>query len=253
MFKNLEQKKKLTSKVAFVTGGSRGIGSGIVRRLAADGAGVAFTYVGSKDRAEELVRVVKEEGGRAFAIKADSSLADDVTRAVEATVKEFGRLDILVNNAGVATIAPVEEFSLAEFDRIMNINVRGVFLATQAALRHIGQGGRIINIGSVNSDAVPFAGASVYAMSKGAVASFTRGLARDLAPRGITVNNVQPGPIETEMNPATGPFADVMHSFMALKHHGKVEDVGSLVAFLASDEAGFITGTGIKVDGGFDA
>ena len=243
----------LTGKVALVTGGSRGLGAAIAKRLAADGAAVALTYTSSPQKADEIVRVIESGGGRALAIRADSADVGAVKNAVAETVKAFGSLDILVNNAGVAALAPIDEFKLEEFDRLIAVNVRGVFVAVQEAIRHMNQGGRIINIGSVNSDLVPFAGGSVYALTKGAVASFTRGLARDLGPRGITVNNIQPGPVDTDMNPADGPFAAQMKGFIAVQRYGRGDEVAGMVSYLASPEAAFVTGASLKIDGGFTA
>jgi 3-oxoacyl-[acyl-carrier protein] reductase len=245
--------KKLADKVAVVTGGSKGIGAAIVKRLAEDGASVAFTYASSPQKAQEVARAVESSGARALALRADSADANEVKNAIAETVKTFGRIDILVNNAGVAALAPIDQFSVEEFDRLISINVKGVFLATHAAIPHMSEGGRVIMIGSVNSDLVPFVGGSVYALTKGAVAGFTRGLARDLGPRGITVNNIQPGPVDTEMNPADGPFADTLKGMMALHRYGSVDEVAGLVSYLASEEAGYITGASIKIDGGFAA
>lgn len=242
---------KLSSHVALVTGGSRGIGAAIAKRLAAEGAAVAITYTSAPAKADEVVAAIQAAGGQALAIRADSSDAEAVKNAIAATVSAFGRLDVLVNNAGVALIAPLEQFSLDDFDRLMAVNVRGVFVATQEAARHMTEGGRIIMIGSVNADRMPFAGGSVYAMSKAAVAGFTRGLARDLGPRGITVNTVQPGPVDTDMNPATGPFAETLKSLMALNRYGHGDEIAGMVAYLASPEAGFITGASFTIDGGF--
>lgn len=244
---------KLKNKVALITGGSRNIGAAIAKRLAEDGAAVAITYTSSPAKAEEVVNEIESAGGKALAIKADSTDAEAIKNAVAETVKTFGRLDILVNNAGGVTLAPIEEFKIEDFDHLLALNVKGVFVATQEAVRHLGEGGRVINIGSVNSDSMPFAGGSVYALTKGAVASFTRGLARDLAPRGITANNIQPGPVDTDMNPADGPFADILKGYMALKRYGRGDEIAGLVSYLASSEAGFITGASIKIDGGFDA
>ncbi|MDZ8187416.1 MAG: 3-oxoacyl-ACP reductase family protein [Nostoc sp. ChiSLP02] len=244
---------KLTGKVALVTGGSRGLGAAIAKRLADDGAAVALTYTSSPQKADEVVRAIESAGGRALAIRADSADVEAVKNAVAETVKAFGRLDILVNNAGVAALAPIDEFSLEEFDRLVAVNIKGVFVATQEAIRHMGEGGRIINIGSVNSDLVPFTGGSVYALTKGAIASFTRGLARDLGPRGITVNNIQPGPVDTDMNPAEGSFAEGIKKITALQRYGHSEEIAGMVSYLASDEAGFITGASLKIDGGFTA
>ncbi|NEU80271.1 3-oxoacyl-ACP reductase family protein [Nostoc sp. UIC 10630] len=245
--------KKLTGKVALVTGGSRGLGAAIAKRLAKDGAAVALTYTSSPQKADEVVLAIETAGGQAKALRADSANVEAVKNAVADTVKAFGRLDILVNNAGVATLAPIDQFSMDDFDRLIAVNIKGVFVATQEAVRHMGEGGRIVMIGSVNSDIMPFAGGSVYALTKGAIASFTRGLARDLGPRGITVNNIQPGPIDTDMNPAEGPFADTMKSMIALQRYGRTEEVAEMVSYLASAEAGFITGASLKIDGGFSA
>jgi 3-oxoacyl-[acyl-carrier protein] reductase len=189
--------KKLTAKVALVTGGSRGIGAAIAMRLAQDGAAVAITYASAQQKADEVVRAIEAAGGRALAIRADSAAVAAVKSAVVETVRTLGRLDVLVNNAGIAVVAPLEAFSLDDFDRMVAVNMRGVFVAIQEVSRHMGEGGRIITIGSVNADRMPFPGGGVYAMTKAAVAGLTRGLARDLGPRGITVNNVQPGPVDT--------------------------------------------------------
>ena len=241
----------LNGKVALVTGGSRGIGAAIAKRLAGDGAAVAVTYSGSQEKADEVVREIESSGGRAIAIRANSADAEAVRAAVDETAKTLGRLDILVNNAGVANIAPIDEFTLEDFDRLMAINVRAVFVAAKEASRHMGEGGRIITIGSVNADRVPFVGGSVYGMSKAAVAGFTRGLARDLGPRGITVNTIQPGPVDTEMNPADGPFAAVLLPTLAIRRYGHVDEIASLVGFLAGPDAGYITGAALSIDGGF--
>ncbi|MBK7405522.1 MAG: 3-oxoacyl-ACP reductase FabG [Phycisphaerales bacterium] len=245
--------KTLDGKVALVTGGSRSIGAAIAERLASEGASVAITYASSAPAAEGVVGRIAGSGGRAIAIRADSADAGAVQGAVRETVERLGGLDILVNNAGVAELAPIDEFSDAQFARSMAINVHAVFYACREAAKHMGRGGRIIQIGSVNSDSMPFPGGAVYAMTKGAVASFTRGLARDLGPRGITVNTVQPGPIDTDMNPADGPFAETLKKLLALGHYGRAEDVAGLVAFLAGPEGAYITGAGLKIDGGFDA
>ncbi|MBD2681078.1 MULTISPECIES: 3-oxoacyl-ACP reductase family protein [Nostoc] len=245
--------KKLTGKVALVTGGSRGLGAAIAKRLAEDDAAVALTYTSSPQKADEVVQTIESAGGKALAIRADSADVEAVKNAVAETVKAFGRLDILVNNAGVAVLAPIDQFSLEDFDRLVAINIKGVFVATQEAVRHMGEGGRIINIGSVNSDLVPFAGGSVYALTKGAIASFTRGLARDLGPRGITVNNIQPGPVDTDMNPADGSFADNIKGMTALQRYGQSDEIAGMVSYLASAEAGFVTGASLNIDGGFTA
>ncbi|MEH2010046.1 3-oxoacyl-ACP reductase family protein [Nostoc sp.] len=245
--------KTLAGKVALVTGGSRGLGAAIAKRLAHDGAAVALTYTSSPQKADEVVLAIEAAGGKALALAADSADVEAVKHAVAETVNILGRLDILVNNAGVGAFAPIDQFSIDEFDRLVAVNIKGVFVATQEAIRHIGEGGRIIMIGSVSSDSTPFAGISVYALTKGAVASFTRGLARDLAPRGITVNNIQPGPIETDMNPAEGDFADGLKKITALGRYGQSDEVAGLVSYLASPEAAFVTGASLKIDGGITA
>ncbi|MGV2836983.1 3-oxoacyl-ACP reductase family protein, partial [Pseudomonas shirazensis] len=192
-------------------------------------------------------------GGKALALRADSADASAVQQAVQNTLEAFGRLDILVNNAGVLAVAPVAEFDLAEFDRMLAVNVRSVFVASQAAAPHLGQGGRIINIGSTNAERMPFAGGAPYAMSKSALVGLTKGLARDLGPQGVTVNNVQPGPVDTDMNPADGDFADSLIPLMAVGRYGHAEEIASFVAYLAGPEAGYITGASLTVDGGFSA
>jgi len=243
----------LDGKVALVTGGSRGIGAGIALRLAKDGAAVAITYAASRDKADAVVRSISDAGGKAIAIHADSGDAAATRAAVAETVEKLGGIDILVSNAGVANFAPLEQASLENFDRTVAVNVRAVFVGAQEAARHMKEGGRIITIGSTNADRVPFAGAAIYAMSKAAVAGLTRGLARDLGPRSITVNAVQPGPIDTDMNPADGPLSGTMRSFMALPRYGRTDDVAGMVAYLAGPEASFVTGACLMIDGGFSA
>jgi 3-oxoacyl-[acyl-carrier protein] reductase len=243
----------LTGKVALVQGGSRGIGAAIVQRLAAQGAAVAFTFVSSEDKARALQDSITATGGKALAIKADSASEQAIRAAVGKTVEAFGGLDILVNNAGVLAIAPLEEFSLEDFDRTLSINVRSVFIASQEAARHMKEGGRIINIGSTNADRMPFGGGGVYAMSKSALVGLTKGLARDLGPRGITINNVQPGPVDTDMNPADSDFAESLMGLMAVPRYGKSEEIAAMVAYLAGPEAGYVTGASLTIDGGFGA
>jgi 3-oxoacyl-[acyl-carrier protein] reductase len=240
--------KKLASKVALITGGSRGIGAAIARRLAHDGATVAITYASAEQKADEVARAIESAGGRAVAIRADSGDPRAVKNAVAETVRTLGRLDVLVNNAGIAVVAPLDQFSLDDFDRMVAVNVRAVFVAVQEASRHMSEGGRIITIGSVNADRIPFPGGGVYAMTKAAVAGLTRGLARDLGPRGITVNNVQPGPIDTDMNPADGPLAEAMKGWTALGRYGRGEEIAAMVAYLAGPEAGFVTGASLTID-----
>jgi len=243
----------LQGKVAFVQGGSRGIGAAIVKRLARDGAAVAFTYAASADRADAVVSEIAAAGGKAIAIKADSVDAAAVQQAVRQAVNSFGNLDILVNNAGVFTLGSTEELALEDLDRMLAVNVRSVFVASQEAARHMNDGGRIIHIGSTNAERVPFGGAAVYAMSKSALVGLTKGMARDLGPRGITVNNVQPGPVDTEMNPDDGDFAEQLKQLMAIGRYGKDEEIASFVAYLAGPQAGYITGASLSIDGGFSA
>jgi 3-oxoacyl-[acyl-carrier protein] reductase len=241
----------LAGRRALVTGASRGIGAEIVRRLAADGAAVAFTYGSSAAEAEKLAAEVVADGGTAVAIQADSGDPEEVAKSVDETVAQLGGLDVLVNNAGVAYISDVASLTLEQFDRLVAINVKGVFVAIQRALPHLGEGGRIINIGSINADRVPGPGLSIYAMSKGAVAGLTRALARELGPRGITVNNVQPGPIATDMNPPEGEFADAARQVMAGGKYGQPRDIAAVVGYLAGPDTGYITGANWNVDGGF--
>ncbi|WP_039786824.1 3-oxoacyl-ACP reductase family protein [Herbaspirillum huttiense] len=243
----------LANKVAFVQGGSRGIGAAIVKRLVQEGAIVAFTYVTSPDKAQALVSRVEAAGGRALAIQADSADAAALQQAIRLAAETFGRLDILVNNAGVLALGPIDEFKLEDLDRTLAVNVRSVVVATQAAVRYMGEGGRVISIGSTNADRIPFAGGAVYAMSKSALVGLTKGLARDLGARGITVNNVQPGPVDTDMNPANSDFATSLTGLMALPRYGKAEEIASFVAYLAGPEAGYITGANLMIDGGFSA
>lgn len=253
MTANLNTNLSLQDKVAFVQGGSRGIGAAIVKRLAREGALVAFTYVSSAGKAQALVNEVDAKGGRALAIQADSADSAALQQAIRIAAETFGRLDILVNNAGVLAMGPVEEFTLEDLDRTLAVNVRSVFVATQEAVRFMGDGGRVITIGSTNADRMPFAGGAVYAMSKSAIVGLTKGLARDLGPRGITVNNVQPGPVDTDMNPASGDFAETLKGLMALPRYGKDAEIASFVAYLAGPEAGYITGASLTIDGGFSA
>jgi len=249
----MNSQPKLQGKRALVTGGSRGIGAAIVKRLASEGADVALTYSSSPGRAEEVVKTAQDLGVRAVAIQADSADAGAVAGAVEQTVKELGGIDILVNNAGVALMAPLSDFKLEDFDKTFSINVRAVFVATQAAAKHMQEGGRIINIGSTNAERMPFQGGAVYAMSKSALQGLVQGLSRDLGPRGITINNVQPGPVDTELNPATGPFAETLKGLMALPRYGTVEEIAAMVAYLAGPEAAYVTGANLMIDGGFSA
>jgi len=241
----------LENKTALVTGGSRGIGAGIVRKLAREGADVAFTYVSGKEAADNLVKEIEALGRKAVAIQADSANAASVIASVETTAAQFGKIDILVNNAGVGTFGPLDTYPLEDFDKTFDINVRSVFVAIQAAVKHMGTGGRIITIGSTNATRMPFEGGGVYAASKAAVQGLTLGLSRDLGPLGITINNVQPGPVNTDLNPEDGPFADFLRTQMPVGRYAHVDEIGSFVAYLAGPDAGFITGASLNIDGGF--
>jgi 3-oxoacyl-[acyl-carrier protein] reductase len=241
---------KLTKKVALVTGGSRGIGAAIAKRLAADGAQVAITYAKDADAAASVVKAIEKSGGKAIAIQANAGDAQAVKSAVEKTVSTFGGLDVLVNNAGTAIPKAFEETTLEELDRVIDINVRGVFVATQAALKHMKSGGRIIMIGSCVGERMMTPGLVPYSATKGAVKMFTQGLSREVGSRSITVNNVQPGPIDTDLNPASGDWAAPQKAATALGRYGSVDEVAALVAFVAGPESSYITGANLTVDGG---
>jgi 3-oxoacyl-[acyl-carrier protein] reductase len=245
--------RKLEGKIALITGGSRGIGAAIAKRLAADGAKVAITYSKGADAAGSVVKEIERDGGKAIAIQADATDADAGKAAVEKTVTTFGRLDILVNNAGTAIPKTFEETTLEEMDRVLDINVRGVFIATQAALKHMKSGGRIIMIGSSVGERVLVPGLVAYSATKGAVKLFTQALSREVANRNITVNNVQPGPIDTELNPAASEWAVPQKAATALDRYGHVDEVAALVAFVAGSESSYITGANLTVDGGMNA
>lgn len=243
----------LTGKIAIVTGGSRSIGAAIAKRLAADGATVAITYNASPDRAAAVVQEIVATGGQAVALAADAGNPEAVRAAIAEVAQRFGKIDILVNNAGISLLGAPEDIAFEDFQRILAVNVTGVFVATQQALKHMGQGGRIIHIGSSMVQYAAFATASVYTLSKGALTGFSRGLVRDLGPRGITVNTVHPGPTDSDMNPADGPIADFLRPNIAMGRYGEGKDVASAVAYLASADAGFVTGAELIVDGGFTA
>ena len=243
----------LAGKVALVTGGSRGIGAAIAKRLAADGASVSITYVKDAGAASAVVKAIELIGGKALAIQADSADVEAVKGAVEKTVATFGRLDVLVNNAGTAIPKTFEETTLEEMDRVLDINIRGVFVATQAALKHMKSGARIIMIGSSVGERNNMPGLVPYSATKGAAKMFTQGLSREVGSRGITVNNIQPGPIDTDLNPAVGDWAVPQKANTALDRYGHVDEVAALVAFVASPESSYITGANLTVDGGVNA
>jgi 3-oxoacyl-[acyl-carrier protein] reductase len=245
--------KKLEGKIALITGGSRGIGAAIAKRLAAEGAKVAITYTKGAEAAASVVKEIERTGGKAIAIQADAADAKAGKAAVEKTVATFGRLDVLVNNAGTAIPKTFEETTLDEMDRVLDINVRGVFVATQAALKHMKAGGRIIMIGSSVGERVVVPGLVPYAATKGAVKIFTQALSREVGSRGITVNNVQPGPIDTDLNPGAGEWAVPQKAATALNRYGNVEEIAAMVAFVAGPESSYITGANLTVDGGMNA
>jgi 3-oxoacyl-[acyl-carrier protein] reductase len=241
----------LAGKAALVTGGSRGIGAAIVRRLAADGAAVLFTYASAEAEARKVVSAVEAEGGRALSLRADSADPQAVRGAVTLAVERFGRLDILVNNAGLIGMRRPEGYDIDEFDRMYAVNVRAPLVAAEAAQALMGEGGRIIMIGSIVADRVGVPGGAIYASTKGAIAAMTRGLARDYGPRGVTINNVQPGPIETDMNPADSPHRAWLTAQSPLGRVGQPEEIANLVAFLAGPQSSYINGASLTVDGGF--
>ncbi|MGE8659432.1 MAG: SDR family oxidoreductase [Achromobacter sp.] len=247
--------RNLDGKVAFVTGGSRGIGAAIVRRLAADGADVAFTYVSasSRDAAAALARELEAGGRRARAIQADAADPAQLRRAVEQTIAELGPVNVLVNNAGIFLAGSLDEVTLEDYERTMAINVRAPFVAIQAAQATMPEGGRIINIGSCLAERSGRAGVTLYSASKSALLGMTRGLARDLGARGITANVVHPGPIDTDMNPAAGERAGELVAVLSLPHYGEVRDIAGMVAFLAGPDGRYVTGASLAVDGGYAA
>jgi 3-oxoacyl-[acyl-carrier protein] reductase len=245
--------KKLEGKIALITGGSRGIGAAIAKRLATDGANVAITYTKGADAAASVVKEIERAGRKAIAIQADAADAEAVKAAVDKTVATLGRLDVLVNNAGTAIPKKFEETTLEEMDRMIDINIRGAFVATQAALKHMKDGGRIIMIGSCVGERMMTPGLVPYSATKGAVKMFSQGLSREVGNRGITVNNIQPGPIDTELNPAAGEWAVPQKAATALNRYGSVDDVAALVAFVAGPESSYITGANLTVDGGTNA
>lgn len=244
---------KLDGKVALITGGSRGIGAAIAKRLAADGAQVAITYTKGADAAASVVKEIEAAGQKAMAIQADATNADAVKSAIEKTVASFGQLDILVNNAGTANPKRFEDTTLEELDQLINLNFRGALITTHAALKHLKNDGRIIMMGSCVGERVMTPGLVPYSATKGAIKMFAQGLSREVGNRGITVNNIQPGPIDTELNPAAGEWAVPQKANTALNRYGRAEEVAALVAFVAGPEAAYITGANLTVDGGTNA
>ena len=245
--------KKLEGKTALVTGASRGIGAAIAKRLAADGAKVAITYARGADSAASVIKAIESAGGKAIAIQADATDPKAVQAAIDRAVNSLGKLDILVNNAGTAIPKKFEETTLEEIDQVIDLNIRGVFLTTQAALKQMNDGGRIISIGSCVGERMMTPGLVPYSATKGAIRMFTQGLSREVGDRGITVNNVQPGPSDTDLNPAAGDWAVPQKAVTALNRYGSVQEVAALVAFIASPEASYITGANLTVDGGTNA
>ena len=245
--------KKLEGKIALVTGGSRGIGAAIAKRLAADGASVAITYSKGADMAASVVKAIESSGGKAIAIQADATIPKPCRPRSTRPSARSGRLDVLVNNAGTAIPKKFEDTTLQELDQVINLNIRGVFVTTQAALKQMNDGGRIISIGSCVGERMMTPGLVPYSATKSAIRMFTQGLSREVGDRGITVNNVQPGPIDTDLNPAAGDWAVPQKAATALNRYGKAEEVAALVAFIASPEASYITGANLTVDGGTNA
>lgn len=243
----------LIGKCALVTGASRGIGAGIARALAERGADVALTYLNSPDKAADVVRAIEARGRRGLAIRADSANPVDVKRSVDEAVNYLGGIDILVNNVGIARSGPLAQMSFTDIDALLNVNARSAALAAQAAIPHLKQGARIITIGSCLAERVPYPNLTVYSMSKSALLAFTRGLARELGPQGITVNLIQPGPIDTDQNPADGEWAEPNRRLTSLGRYGKPADIGAAVTYLASPAAHFMTGSVVTVDAGFNA
>jgi len=243
----------LTGKVALVTGGSRGIGAAIARRLAKEGANVALTYHSAAKKAAIVVAEIEQAGGKALAIAADNNDPIAIQQSVTKTIAEFGQIDILINNAGILIAKPIIDLTLEDLEKTLAVNVKAVFIASQTAAEHMSKGGRIISIGSNLADRVPMQGFSLYSLSKSALIGFTKGLARDLGPSGITVNIVHPGSTNTDMNPADGAHADAQRNQMAIPQYGEPEDIAGLVTWLASDASRCITGAGFNIDGGSNA
>jgi 3-oxoacyl-[acyl-carrier protein] reductase len=243
----------LIGKRALVTGASRGIGAGIALALADRGADVVITYLKSHDKAAAIVREIEAKGRRALAVQADSGDPAAVRRSVDETVQALGGIDILVNNVGISRSAPLAEMNFADIQDLLNVNARSAVLASQAVIPHLQEGGRIITIGSCLAERVPYPNLTVYSMTKSALLAFNRGLARELGPQGITVNLVQPGPIDTDQNPADGDWAEPNRRLTSLGRYGVAADIAAAVTFLASPAANFVTGSAMTVDAGFNA
>jgi 3-oxoacyl-[acyl-carrier protein] reductase len=251
--KNKDKMNKLQNKTAMVTGGSRGMGKAIAKALAAEGANVVLTYAASQDKAEAVAKEITDAGGKAIAVKADNNSNDEVIAAVNKTVAQYGGIDILVNNAGIVIGKPLADYTVQDYEDTMGVNVRAVFVASQAAAKHMPDGARIITIGSNLGDTAVAPNLTLYTASKSALQGLTRGMARDLGSRKITVNLVQPGPVDTDMNPDNTELATFMKTRMALGEYGHVDDIAAMVSFLAGDTAKHITGSVFTVDGGFNA
>ncbi|MEU2554148.1 SDR family oxidoreductase [Streptomyces sp. NPDC014940] len=249
----MNSQNPLGGKVALVTGGSRGIGAAAALRLAHEGADVAITYVQDREAARDVVQKIESTGRRGLAVQADAADVSAVVRAVATAADRFGRLDVLVNNAGVGVLGPIDGLTMADVDRVLAVNVRGVFAASQAAAARLENGGRIISLGTALSRYAGGPGGTLYAMSKSALIGLTKALARELGPRGVTVNLIQAGPVDTDMNPADGPFAEPQRATTALGRFGSADEIASLIAYLAGEEAGYITGTELNADGGHAA
>lgn len=241
----------LGNKIAFVQGGSRGIGAAIVSKLAEQGATVAFTYANSEQAAHQLADELSAKGSKVIALKADSSSSQEVINAINKVVTEFGKIDILVNNVGIFVMNKIQDVTLDEIEKIMAVNIKSVVVASNEAAKHMPDYGRIINIGSINAERVPTEGLTLYSMTKSAIKGLTKGMARDLGERFITVNNIQPGPVDTDMNPADGEMASSLIDIMAIKRYGHKSEIAALVSWLCSEHAGYITGANINIDGGY--
>lgn len=242
---------RFKGKVAFIQGGSRGIGAAIVERLALEGASVAFTFVSSHGKAKALIESLTSQGGKVIALKADSTKPEDIRNAISETIEQLGQIDIVVNNSGALIWDSVENLTMDDWDKTINTNVRSVFVAIHEAVKYMNNNGRIINISSTNAQRIPFAGGSIYGMSKSALTGLVKGFSRDLGPRGITVNNILPGPVDTDLNPDNGDTSEPVKSIGTLGRYGLVDEIASFVAFVASSEAGYITGADLTIDGGF--